>query len=70
MPKPRIAVVIRGGNVVDVVSTVDAEVYLLDYDNPVEDDHTHQKFAPVVGEDRIAWALAEWDETAAESLAK
>jgi len=62
--KPRVAVIVVGGNVVNVVSDIDVEVYMLDYDNHAEDDHTHQTQTPFVGNDLLAETFAEWDEDA------
>jgi hypothetical protein len=67
MPRPRITVTIRGGNVVDVASDIGVEVFVLDYDNHATSDHMNQQHSPYVGEEHVRHALAEWDETAEEN---
>ena len=65
-PKAVVAVVIRGGNVIDVVADIEADVYILDYDNPVLDDHPRQRFTPSVGSEKLRRVFKQWDDTAEE----
>ena len=63
----RVAVVIQGGIVVDVHADEMVQVYILDFDNPVESDHTNQSYMPWVGQKNVDRALALWDETYKEN---
>lgn len=63
----RVAIVIQGGNIVDVASDADADVYVFDYDNPVCSDHAAQRFAPWIGKEAVDKMLDLWDEALKEN---
>lgn len=70
MPKPKVAVIVSGGNVIDVISEVEIDVYLLDYDNPVETPHTDQRLGAIVSKSDLDDAFSDWDDAAKENVAR
>ena len=61
----RIAIIVRGGVVQDVITDEDCEVSLLDYDNfghgDSADELRHPRIAGAVGVDAVDEALTAWE---------
>jgi hypothetical protein len=63
----RVVIVIRGGNVTFVAADKkNVELYVLDYDNPVENPASDHIYTPYIGAHYVASEIAEWNAEAKE----